>query len=217
VTTAVTAVSDSKVLEAARGLIAREVSGLQAVSEQLDENFLRVVDLFLNLPGKVFITGSGTSGIIGRRMAHLLTVCGTPALYLQPMDALHGAMGVVAKGDVLVAISRGGGSAEINDLIKCLRDIGLSTVVALTNNPDSELARLADFNVVWKNPTGIDPGEVVAMGSTLAVGAWGDALAYVLMILREHSWQQVLHNHPAGAVGTVSEPPPALTLTGGQA
>ena len=81
-------------LDLARRRINVEAAGVQALADQVDESFLRVVDLIQNMTGKVFITGSGTSGIIGRRMAHLLTVCGTPALYLQPMDALHGGMGL---------------------------------------------------------------------------------------------------------------------------
>ena len=199
------------ILDAARSRVSSEAAGVLAVADQLDETFLRVVDLILTLPGKVFVTGSGTSGIMARRMAHLLTVCGTPALYLQPMDALHGGMGVVGKGDLLIAISRGWASAEINDLARRLQDIGVG-VVALTSAPDSELARLANVSVALRDVGGIDPGNVIAMGSTLVVGVWGDALAYVLMIRRENSCRQVLHNHTAGAVGLITEPPPALAL-----
>jgi arabinose-5-phosphate isomerase len=210
------AVANAEVLLAvARERIANETAAVSAVADHLDQDFLRVVDLLLTMSGKAFVTGSGTSGIIGRRMAHLLTVCGTPALYLQPMDALHGGMGAVSQGDVLIAISRGGASAEINDLAKRLRDLGV-VIVALTCAPDSELARLADISIDWQNPAGTDPGDIVAMGSTLAVGAWGDALAYVLMGQREHSWEQFVHNHPAGAVGLMTDIPPAVTLPGKQ-
>jgi arabinose-5-phosphate isomerase len=195
------------ILFAARQRVSQEAAAVAAIADRLDGEFLRVVDLLANLQGKVFATGSGTSGIIARRMAHLLTVCGTPALYLQPMDALHGAMGAVAKGDVLIAISRGGASSEINDLVKRLRDLGVA-IVALTSAPQSELARLADISIAWENPQGSDPGNIIAMGSTLAVGVWGDALAYVLMVQRQRSWDQFLHNHPAGSVGLLTETPP---------
>jgi arabinose-5-phosphate isomerase len=195
------------ILFAARQRVTQEAAAVAAIADRLDGDFLRVVELLSKLQGKVFITGSGTSGIIARRMAHLLTVCGTPALYLQPMDALHGAMGAVAKGDVLIAISRGGASSEINDLVKRLRDLGVA-IVALSSAPQSELARLADISVTWDNPPGSDPGNIIAMGSTLAVGVWGDALAYVLMVQRQRSWDQFLHNHPAGSVGQLTETPP---------
>jgi D-arabinose 5-phosphate isomerase GutQ len=129
------------------------------------------------------------------------------------MDALHGSMGAVTAGDALIAISRGGASDEINDLARRVQDFG-APVVSLTSAPDSELARLADISIILDNLDGIDPGGVIAMGSTLVVGAWGDALANVLMLLRQHSWDQVLHNHPAGGVGKMTEMPPELSASG---
>lgn len=200
----------NSILDLARDRISKEAAGVVAVAGQLDENFERVVNLILGLNGKVFVTGSGTSGIIARRMAHLLTVCGTPSLYLQPMDALHGSMGAVTKGDILIAISRGGTSEEINDLARRLQKQGIG-IVTLTSTPDSELARMAQISIILKSAADADPGDIIAMGSTLAVGVWGDALAYVLMVLREHSWETVLHNHPAGAVGKIKELPPTLS------
>jgi arabinose-5-phosphate isomerase len=199
----------SAILELARDRITKEAAAVSAVIGQLDESFVHVVERILQLPGKVFVTGSGTSGIMARRMAHLLTVCGTPALFMPAMDALHGSMGAATAGDMLIAISRGGASTEINDLAGRLQGAGV-VVVSLTAAPASALAQMADISVVITNPAEADPGNVVAMGSTLAVGVWGDALAYALMVLREHSWEQVLHNHPAGAVGQITEPPPAL-------
>lgn len=201
------------ILDLARDRIRKEAAGVAVVADQLDDSFLRVVDLVLSLTGKVFITGSGTSGIMARRMAHLLSVSGTPALYLPSMDALHGTMGAVTKGDMLIAISRGGASTEINDLAKRVQALGVP-IVALTSAPQSELARLAEISVEIQNPPEVDPGNVIAMGSTLAVGAWGDALAYALMIRREYSWDKVLYTHPAGAVGKITELPPALTEPG---
>ncbi len=208
--------SSNEILAAARERVSREAAAVLAVTDQLDAQFLRVVDLLFHLSGKVFVTGSGTSGILARRMAHLLTVCGTPALYLPPMDALHGGIGAVSPGDALIAISRGGASAEINDLVRRARENGVAGVVALTSAPASELAKLADISIAWENPAGSDPGDIIAMGSTLAVGVWGDALAYVLMAQRENSWDRFLHNHPAGAVGLITQPPAGLRLAGDQ-
>jgi len=202
----VTASRSDAILAIARSRIILEAEGVRSVADQLDESFLRVVDLIERMSGKVFITGSGTSGFLARRMAHILTVCGTPALYLPPMDALHGGMGAVTLGDVLLAISRGGESAEINDLVKRRREAGVA-IIAITSAPASELAQLSDVVVTLHNLPGIDPGGVIAMGSTLVVGVWGDALAHVLMLRRGHSLEQVLHNHPAGAVGKLTSPP----------
>ncbi len=140
----------------------------------------------------------------------MLTVRATPALFMPAMDALHGSMGAATAGDMLIAISRGGASSELNDLGGRLQEAGV-VPVSLTTAPASALAQMADISVILTNPAGADPGEVIAMGSTLAVGAWGDALAYALMVLRAHSWEQVLHNHPAGAVGMITQTPVALS------
>lgn len=196
-------------LEAARDLIRREGAGVSSVADQLDETFLQVVDLLLHCRGKVFVTGSGTSGAVARRMAHLLAVCSTPAVFLPAMDALHGTMGAVVEGDVLITISRGGESDELNQLSQRVQARGVP-VVALTAQPDSTLGRLADITVVVDGGSDVDPGGVVAMGSTLVASVWGDALAYVLMRLRDYSWDQVLFTHPAGAVGRLSAAPEQL-------
>lgn len=202
----------------ARDQIDLEMAALATVSTQLDDSFVAVTDLLLTVRGKVFVTGSGTSGHIGRRLAHLLSVCGTPAVYLQPMDALHGTMGAVGADDVVMAISKGGVSDEINDLCRRLRDRG-ATIVSVTANGQSPLAKLADISVVLTTTPGADPGEMIAMGSTLVVGIWGDALAYTLMQARGYSWDSFRHSHPAGAVGKMPQggpmgaehtaPPPA--------
>ncbi|MDR0366585.1 MAG: SIS domain-containing protein [Bifidobacteriaceae bacterium] len=187
-------------LEAAKDVVRNELTGLQALATNFDPTFVDVVSLLLNMDGKVFVAGAGTSGAMAHRMAHLLSVCGTPAVFLQPMDALHGTMGAVTAGDVMIAISRGGKSDELNQLSERVRRRG-AKVVALTSAADAPLARVADLVVLLPTDDVIDPGGVVAMGSTLVVGAWGDALAQVLMRMKGYSWSQLLFTHPAGAVG----------------
>ncbi len=198
------------VLATARAVVRREAAGVAACEADLDDTFLQVVQLAYECTGKVFVTGAGTSGAVARRMAHLLSVSGTPAMYIPGADALHGTMGAMTSGDVLIAISRGGSSQEINDLVARAKERGVSAIVALTADPESELARRSDIVVRLTMLAGIDPGEVIAMGSTLVTAAWGDALATVLMQLRGYSWPAVLHSHPSGAVGQVQEAPEAL-------
>ncbi|WFE20731.1 SIS domain-containing protein [Solwaraspora sp. WMMD937] len=199
----------AEALLAGQAAIRREAAGVLAVADQLGETFLRAVDLLADCTGKVFVTGSGTSGSVARRMAHLLSVCGTPALYMSPMDALHGSMGAIVGGDILIAISHGGETAELSDLAERVRRRDVPIVV-LTSAPDSTLGRLADLAVVLADDDQADPGGVIAMGSTLAVSVWGDALAYVLMRRSGYGWDQVLETHPAGAVGKITELPAAL-------
>ena len=203
----------SEVLEAARKAIRLESGGVAGVADRIDDTFLEVVALLRSCTGKVFVTGSGTNGAVARRMAHLLSVCGTPSLFLPGMDALHGTMGAVVAGDVLITISRGGESGELNDLSARVRERGVP-VVALTAAAESTLARLADVSVVLDADDEVDPGGVIAMGSTLMAAVWGDALAYVLMRLRGYGWDQVLFTHPAGAVGQIDALPEALASLG---
>lgn len=196
-------------LEAAREAVRSEAAGVLAVADQLDETFVRVADLLASTTGKVFVVGSGTSGAIARRMAHLLAVSGTPSVFVHPMDALHGTMGAFAENDVLIGISRGGETTEINDLMVLSQKRGLP-VIALTAEPTSTLGRGADITVVLRTTDGADPGGVIAMGSTLVTAVWGDALAYVLMRRSGYGWDQVLETHPAGAVGKLTEAPDEL-------
>lgn len=201
--------TEARMLDAARTTILDEAAAVAAVAEQIDESFLAVLEQLLACTGKVFIAGSGTSGTIARRMAHLLSVCGTPAAFLHPMDALHGTMGVLAEGDILITISKGGESAEINDLIVLARRRDVR-IIALTSNPGSTMAQLADTVVTLHNREGADPGNVIAMGSTLVTAVWGDALAIMLMRQRGYTWEQMLETHPGGAVGKMDARPDAL-------
>lgn len=201
-------------LDAAREIVRREGRGVADVADQIDETFVEAVELVRRVTGKVFVTGSGTSGAVARRMAHLLAVCGTPALFLPGMDALHGTMGAVVSGDLLITISRGGESDELNDLSRRVqqRDV---PVIALTAVPGSTLGRLADLTVTIDPGSDVDPGGLIAMGSTLATAVWGDALAAVLMQIRGYGWDEVMSTHPAGAVGRREALPDALpALTG---
>jgi D-arabinose 5-phosphate isomerase GutQ len=196
-------------LDAARDLVRREGRGVMEVADHLDDTFLAAIDLLTACTGKVFVTGSGTSGAIARRMAHLLAVCGTPSVFLPAMDALHGTMGAVVRGDVLITISRGGESTELNDLSTRVQQRGVP-VLAITAAKDSTLGTLADLTVVLDVAEEVDPGGVIAMGSTLVAAVWGDALAYVLMRARGYGWDEVLFTHPAGAVGQIHDLPEAL-------
>lgn len=186
--------------------IAVEVLAVQSVGEVFDEATDEVFELLYSCAGTVFVIGSGTSGAVARRMAHLFSVSGTPSLFMQPSDALHGTMGALRAGDVLVAISKGGESDEINELASRAKTRGV-TVVALTSVPESSLGQLADLIQVFPIVPGADPGELIAMGSTLAHCAWGDSLAVALMQRRGYSWAEVAFTHPFGAVGKKTELP----------
>lgn len=193
----------------ARERIAIEAGAVQAVVDVFDDVTDDIVALLYGCTGKVFVTGSGTSGTIARRMAHLFSVSGTPSVFMQPSDALHGTMGALRERDVLIAISKGGESDEINNLCARARERGVK-VVALTSEPDSQLARLSDHVQVFDVGDQVDPGNLIAMGSTLMHAVWGDCLAVALMRMRGYSWSEVVFTHPLGAVGKLEGLPDAM-------
>lgn len=192
---------DTALVALAGEVLSRESAAVAALTDAVERGIVAVAHRMVAVSGKVITTGSGTSGIMAERLAHLLSVCGTPAVYLPAMDALHGGMGAITADDLVLAISKTGRSGELTGLAERLKQRGVS-VVALTERPDSPFAEAADV-VVALPPTapGADPGDMIAMASTLAVGAWGDALAVVAMALRGHTMRDVVDSHPAGGVG----------------
>ena len=199
-------------LAAAREVVSREARALAGLVDQLDTSFLTVVETVAATTGKVITTGTGTSGIMAERLAHLLAVTGTPAFYLPCLDALHGGMGAITPTDVVIALSKGGQSVELTDLTSRLTSRGVH-VVALTENPDSPFARAATTVAhVRTDPADADLGGLIATGSTLVAGAWGDALAAVLMQLRGYSWSEVIDTHPGGIVGQQTDLPDPVDL-----
>ncbi|KWX22402.1 sugar isomerase [Mycolicibacterium wolinskyi] len=182
-------------------VLSRESAAVAALTGRIESDVVAIARRMLAITGKVVTTGSGTSGIMAERLAHLLSVCGTPAVYLPSMDALHGGMGAITENDLVLAISKTGQSGELTRLAERLTGRGVA-VVAITESPDSPFAGAAG-TVVALPPTApdADPGDMIAMASTLAVGAWGDALAVVAMALRGHTMRDVVDSHPAGGVG----------------
>jgi D-arabinose 5-phosphate isomerase GutQ len=210
------AIDDSEIVDTARLLIRREASAIAGLVDQIGEQFVSVVKLILATPGKVVTTGTGTSGIMAERLAHLLAVSGTPAFYLPCLDALHGGMGAIAPTDLVIAISKGGQSAELMQLAARLSERSVH-VVAVTEAPESPFAQAAATVVaIATNPPDADLGGLIATGSTLVAGAWGDALAATLMAIRGHSWEEVVSTHPGGIVGQQTELPDPMTLRDGK-
>jgi D-arabinose 5-phosphate isomerase GutQ len=194
-------VTPEELVDAGRRQIDRQAQALAGLAAQLDTGFADLVGEVLAVRGKVVTTGSGTSGIVAERLAHLLSVCGTPAFALSAADALHGRAGAVTSDDLVLAFSKGGRSTELTELVGLLRRRGIR-VVAVTEAPDSPFATAADTVVAIRTePADADLDGLVATGSTLVASAWGDALTAVLKDLRGHSAADVVAVHPAGIVG----------------
>ncbi|MFT4050679.1 MAG: SIS domain-containing protein [Microbacterium sp.] len=203
--------ADDDVLSVARVRLLAEADAVRAVADALDDGFVRTASLVLSCTGKLFVGGSGTSGAVARRMAHILAVTGTPAIAFSPMDSLHGASGAITDADLVLLISKGGASDEVIQTARVAQQRG-ARVIALTRAHDTPLARIAQHSVVVDVDPRAELGGVIATGITMAQAAWGDALAEVLMRGRGYTWASFISTHPAGAVGRIEDLPEDLPM-----
>jgi len=187
-------------LELARQVLQTEAEAIVRVLDRLDDSFLAAADLLAACDGRVVCTGMGKSGIVCRKLAATLASTGTPALFLHPAEAIHGDLGMVAPGDVVVAISNSGETEELLRLVEVLKRLG-TRLVALTSAPGSALARNADVHLgLWVDreacPLGLAP-----TASTTAAMALGDALAMVVSVRKGFRPEDFARLHPGGRLG----------------
>lgn len=188
------------IIKEARRAIKIEIKGLEQVKEQLDSHFEKAVQLILKARGRVVVSGIGKSGLVGRKIAATLASTGTPSIFLHPVEAVHGDLGMVVPGDVVIAISNSGETQELNALLPAFKERSIP-VIAFTGKTDSTLARSSTLVI----DTGVEK-EACSLGlaptaSTTAALAVGDALAVVLLKLKRFSEQDFRRNHPCGTLG----------------
>jgi len=188
----------NEMLKQAKEMITAEGEAIIGVAGQLDQSFVEAARLVSECNSRILITGAGTSGTIARRMAHLFATCGMPAFYMNAADALHGSSAAIATGDVLIALSKAGKSAEINRFAEVARQRG-GKVISVTWESESELATLSDVVLVIRPDTKGEGEGVLPFGSTLANGAVGDALCLIAKRLRGFDLAELTQTHPSGA------------------
>jgi arabinose-5-phosphate isomerase len=193
-------VNKQTVLSRAAEVLRMEAQALFSVIDQLDENFIRAVEMMQGCKGKVVVTGVGKSGLICAKIAATLSSTGTPAFYLHSGDAVHGDLGMVMPGDIVVAVSKSGETDEILKLLPHFKHHGLKLIV-ITGNPESTLAKAGELvlNVGVKEeacPLGLAPTT-----STTAALAMGDALAVVLLEQKGFNEADFAMRHPGGMLG----------------
>jgi arabinose-5-phosphate isomerase len=191
---------DRRILETAKKVIETEIEQLKRLKHCLNKDFERAVELILNCEGKVVVTGIGKSGIIGKKIAATLASTGTPAFFLHPAEALHGDLGMVSKGDIVIAISNSGQSAEVLNMLPYFKRLGVP-VIAITNNPDSELAKHSDVVLNLCVEKEACPLKLAPTSSTTNTLVLGDALAVAVMKLRGFTKEDFALRHPAGSLG----------------
>jgi arabinose-5-phosphate isomerase len=190
----------SQLLDDARRVLSIEADSIRRLSERLGDDFARLVRMLSRLQGKVVVCGVGKSGLIGAKISATLSSTGTPSVFLDPLNALHGDLGVVNQGDVLLAISNSGESVELGNVIPCARRLG-AKVVALTGNLESALARNADVALEVGVEREACPLGLAPTASTTTVLAFGDALAMALASVKRFSREDYAARHPGGALG----------------
>jgi arabinose-5-phosphate isomerase len=189
-----------------RRVIALEAEALRTAAQRLDASFEDAVDLVADSRGRVIVSGVGKSGIIGRKLASTLTSTGTPAIFLHPVEGLHGDLGIVGRDDVAILISKSGESDEMRSLIDYLSRFGLR-MIGLTGRPNSSIARACTVVLDCSVDEEACPHDLAPTTSTTVTLAIGDALAVALLQRRGFTRDDFAKLHPGGALGR------KLTLT----
>jgi len=190
----------AELLQRAADVLRNESNGILLLIDRLDENFVRAVELMRDCAGKVVVTGVGKSGHICAKIAATLASTGTPAFFLHSGEALHGDLGMVMKGDVLVAVSNSGETNEILQLLPHLKRHQLKLIV-ITGNPESTLARAGEVVLNVRVAVEACPLGLAPTTSTTAALAMGDALAVVLLEVKGFQEADFAVRHPGGILG----------------
>lgn len=190
------------ILDAARKTIRLEAEALLALADSLgrDSNFEHCIETIFRCAGRLVITGIGKSAIVAQKIVATLNSTGQPALFLHAADAIHGDLGMIQPGDVVLCLSKSGESAEIKVLVPLLKNFG-NCLIAMTANRESTLALQADL-VLWTPiDAEADPNNLAPTTSTTVQMALGDAIAVALLALRGFTPEDFAKFHPGGALG----------------
>ena len=187
-------------LELARQVLQTEAAAVLGLVDRLDERFERAVRVLLECRGRVIVTGMGKSGIICRKIAATLASTGTPAFFLHPAEAIHGDLGVLQSGDVVLALSYSGETDELLRLLETIKRLG-STLIAMTGDCGSTLGLAADVALDCRVAEEACPMNLVPTASTTAALALGDALAMTLLNAKGFGPQDFASLHPGGKLG----------------
>ena len=185
---------------AAQETLQTEADALIKASTRLDQNFLDAITLILGTKGKLIITGVGKSGLVGAKMAATFASTGTASFFLHPTEALHGDLGMISKGDTLLAISSSGESEELTKILPHIKRFDIP-LIGLTSNKNSSLGTYADVFLDISVDKEACPLGIAPTTSTTLTMALGDALAVVLMKQRGFKEQDFASFHPGGSLG----------------
>jgi arabinose-5-phosphate isomerase len=204
---------DSTVIEFGRSVLHDEARALDALADSLGDPFERAVRLILDCPGKLIVSGLGKSGHVGRKIAATFASTGTTATFLHLAEAIHGDLGMAAKGDVAILISQSGETTELEAVIDHFRHVEIP-IVAITGNAGSMLAEAATAPLVLPHWAEVGPESVAPTTSTTMTLALGDALAMTVMRQKGFTRTDFGRLHPGGALGARLKPVSRLMHAG---
>ena len=192
--------SISKIIKTGREVLKLESIALNKLSKSLDNKFVQAVELISQQKGKLIISGVGKSGNIAAKIAASFTSTGIPAIYLNPVDASHGDMGIVEKNDILIILSNSGQSHELTDLINFSKKKKLK-IISITSTDKSLLSKNSDINLLLPSHKEADKLQTIPTTSTTMCLALGDALCCSVLSLRKFDKKSFSELHPGGKIG----------------
>lgn len=193
-------ISKENILAIAKKTILSESESITNLQNLLDENFSDATQAIYNSKGRLIVTGIGKSAIIAQKMVATFNSTGTPSMFLHASEAIHGDLGMVQADDIIICISKSGNSPEIKVLVPLLKRFG-NTLIAITGNMTSFLAKGSDFVLNTTVETEACPNNLAPTNSTTAQLVMGDALAVCLMEMRDFKAEDFAIYHPGGALG----------------
>ena len=191
---------EQAIIQRATECLEQEAAAVRSLIARLDESFVRAVEAIRDCKGKVVVTGVGKSGHIGSKIAATLASTGTPAFFLNPLDAYHGDLGMLSEQDVVLAISYSGATEELLRFLPLIQAKHI-TIIGMSGNPDSLLARYSDIHLNIAVEREADPLNLVPTASTTATLALGDALACALVEANHFQPTDFARLHPGGDLG----------------
>ena len=188
------------ILEEAKKVLEIEMNSIGSLIKKLDTNFVKAVELVFDCKGRIIVTGIGKSGLVGRKIASTLASTGTPSLFLDTIEGMHGDLGMIMKGDIVLIISNSGKAEEIIKIIPTLKKMGIK-IILLTGRPTSTLANFSDIVIDVKVEREACPFNLAPTASSTTTLAVGDALAVVLLKKRGFRPEDFAFLHPGGYLG----------------
>jgi len=193
-------ITNKNILEIAQKTLLSESKSIAKLADLLTDDFVKATEMIFNSKGRLVVTGIGKSAIIAQKIVATMNSTGTPSLFLHASEAIHGDLGMVQPKDVVICISKSGNSPEIKVLVPIVKHFG-NTLIAITGNTTSFLAKGADFVLDTTIDAESCPNNLAPTNSTTAQLVMGDALAVCLMELRGFNSQDFAKYHPGGALG----------------